>query len=55
VEGIDPITSGTFQALQSYTIDDIVFGGTFAPCIRQEKNEFVVNLDAFHKIEPTYI
>ena len=29
----DPITSGTFQAIQSYTINDIEFDREFAPCI----------------------
>ena len=32
-QAIDPIMSGTFQALQSYTIDDIVFDKEFAPCV----------------------
>jgi uncharacterized C2H2 Zn-finger protein len=29
VEGIEPLVSGTFQALQSYTAEDVQFGGTF--------------------------
>lgn len=33
MEAIDPIMSGTFQAIQSYTIDDIVFDKEFAPCV----------------------
>lgn len=33
MEAIDPIMSGTFQAIQSYTIDDIVFDAEFAPCV----------------------
>lgn len=33
VEAIDPILSGTFHAVQSYTIDDIVFNSEFAPCV----------------------
>ena len=33
VEAIDPIMSGTFQAIQSYTLDDIVFDAEFAPCV----------------------
>lgn len=33
MEAIGPIMSGTFQALQSYTIDDIVFDKDFAPCV----------------------
>jgi hypothetical protein len=56
VEGIDPITSGTFQALQSYTIDDLVFGGSFMPCVRLDKDEIVVDLDKFHRIaRPGYL
>ena len=33
VEAIDPMASGTFQAIQSYTLDDIVFDAEFAPCV----------------------
>ena len=33
VEGIDPLISGTFQAIQSYTIDDVIWGGRFADCL----------------------
>lgn len=33
MEAIDPITSGTFQAIQSYTVDDIEYEKEFAPCI----------------------
>ena len=56
VEGIDPIASGSFQALQSYTIDDLVFGGSFMPCVRLEAGEFVVDLDKFHRIlRPGYL
>ena len=32
-ETSDPITSGTFQAVQSYTINEIEFDREFAPCI----------------------
>jgi hypothetical protein len=32
VEGVDPLTSGTFQAMQSYTFEDLSFGGEFATC-----------------------
>uniref|UniRef100_A0A7S2HQ77 C2H2-type domain-containing protein n=1 Tax=Helicotheca tamesis TaxID=374047 RepID=A0A7S2HQ77_9STRA len=32
-EAIEPLFSGTFQCMQSYTIDDIVFGREFAPCM----------------------
>ncbi|KAL7530704.1 hypothetical protein ACHAXR_003634, partial [Thalassiosira sp. AJA248-18] len=39
MEAIDPITSGTFQAIQSYTIDDIVFDVEFAPCVLADRDE----------------
>uniref|UniRef100_A0A7S4QR08 C2H2-type domain-containing protein n=1 Tax=Ditylum brightwellii TaxID=49249 RepID=A0A7S4QR08_9STRA len=32
-EAIEPLFSGTFQSIQSYTIEDISFGGDFAPCM----------------------
>jgi len=50
VEGIEPITSGTFQALQSYTLGEIVFNGSFKRCLDVKDDEFVVDLDAFHEI-----
>ena len=56
VEGMDPITSGSFQALQSYTFDDLVFGGSFLPCVRMVEGEIVVDLDKFHRIlRPGYL
>mmetsp|Transcript_23378 Transcript_23378/g.34651 ORF Transcript_23378/g.34651 Transcript_23378/m.34651 type:complete len:646 (-) Transcript_23378:344-2281(-) len=33
LEGIESLVSGTFQALQSYTRDDLVVGGRFADCV----------------------
>ena len=51
VEGIDPITSGTFQALQSYTLEDIDFDKSFVPCVGKENNKVVVDLDSFHKTQ----
>jgi hypothetical protein len=39
MEAIDPITSGTFQALQSYTVDDIEFDREFAPCVLTDRTE----------------
>ena len=39
-EGIEPLISGTFQALQSYTLEDIVFGGKFSPCMSQKDGHF---------------
>jgi hypothetical protein len=52
VEGVDPVTSGTFQALQSYTLENIAFSGAFKRCIRVDGDRFVVDLDAFHRIMP---
>lgn len=53
VEGIDPITSGTFQALQSYGKDDIVWhkDAHFRPCLNVEGSRIEVDLDVFHEIE----
>eukprot|EP00978_Attheya_sp_CCMP212_P037472 scaffold176926_cov50-Attheya_sp.AAC.1 len=52
VEGIDPMMSGTFQAMQSYAFDDIVFGGEFAPCMISHDQDGIakVDLKRFHKI-----
>lgn len=52
VEGIEPLISGTFQALQSYALDDVVFGGKFAPCMSQRDGKVFVDLDKFHQILP---
>ncbi|KAL7511630.1 hypothetical protein ACHAXN_008579 [Cyclotella atomus] len=41
MEAIDPITSGTFQAIQSYTVDDIEFDKEFAPCVLTDTTEDV--------------
>eukprot|EP00522_Entomoneis_paludosa_P016587 CAMPEP_0172452828 /NCGR_PEP_ID=MMETSP1065-20121228/10367_1 /TAXON_ID=265537 /ORGANISM="Amphiprora paludosa, Strain CCMP125" /LENGTH=360 /DNA_ID=CAMNT_0013204949 /DNA_START=118 /DNA_END=1200 /DNA_ORIENTATION=+ len=53
VEGIDPLMSGTFQALQSYRLEDIVWdeNATYAPCLQIKKKDFAVDLDRFHEIE----
>ena len=58
VEGIHPMTSGTFQALQSYRSEDIVWDAkaTFHPCLTvantKEKGEhFLVDLDRFHRVD----
>ena len=45
VEGIDPLTSGTFQALHSYQAEDIVFGSEFGVSFTAE-NE--VDFELFH-------
>lgn len=53
VEGIDPLMAGSFQALQSYRYEDIVFrrDASFAPCLRMGDHEGHVDLDRFHVIE----
>jgi hypothetical protein len=52
VEGIEPLVSGTFQALHSYKFEDIEFDCCFAPCVAQINGKAVVDLDVFHKIIP---
>lgn len=52
VEGIEPMMSGTFQAMHSYKIDDIVFDKCFAPCVSQIDGKAVVDLDRFHEVLP---
>lgn len=53
VEGIDPQVSGTFQALQSYKFEDIVWEGDFEPCMSVKDHQFVVDLQKFHQIRVT--
>ena len=57
VEGVDPLTSGTFHAIQSYTLDDLSFGGDFATCCSTPAkagegiDDFVIlNLKNFHSV-----
>jgi len=52
VEGIEPMVSGTFQALQSYKMKDILFGGRFAPCMSQQSGKIFVDVDRFHEVLP---
>jgi len=52
VEGIEPMVSGTFQALHSYKLNDIVFGGRFEPCMTQTDGRIFVDIDKFHTILP---
>jgi len=52
VEAIEPMVSGTFQALQSYKLEDMVFGGNFAPCMSQKDGKIFVDVNKFHKIIP---
>lgn len=46
------MVSGTFQALHSYKLNDIVFGGRFAPCMTQTGGRIFVDVDKFHTILP---
>lgn len=50
VEGVDPLTSGTFQALQSYTVDEVTWGGTFADCVvmKDRNQKTALDLGLFH-------
>ena len=58
VEGIDPINSGTFQALQSYRYEDIVWEphSQFAPCLtvvdkpNRKEQIYSVDLERYHDI-----
>jgi hypothetical protein len=63
VEGIDPMQSGTFQALQSYRYEDIVWEAhsQFSPCLTLERKSisksksnhiFSADLDRYHDIIP---
>jgi hypothetical protein len=49
VEAIDPQLSGTFQSLQSYKYNDIVFGGEFTNCMSSKNGLFCVDIKRFHK------
>ena len=54
LEGIEPLVSGTFQALQSYKMEDIVWGGKFCQCMSHEEDgDIYVDLDNFHTVIPT--
>lgn len=53
VEGIEPIVSGTFQALHSYKLEDIEFDSCFAPCVSKTNGKAAVDLDRFHEVIPT--
>jgi hypothetical protein len=52
VEGIEPLISGTFQALHSYTAEDIYFHGRFAPCMSTKDGNIYVDLLKFHEVTP---
>jgi hypothetical protein len=57
VEGIEPFSSGSFAALQSYQFEDIVFdrNARFRPCVEalmDDENRCIrVDLDRFHEID----
>jgi len=53
VEGIDPLTSGTFQALQSYVPEDIEYSAHFVPCLTSTKamKTTFVDLEKFHQVK----
>lgn len=50
MEAIDPITSGTFQAIQSYTIDDVEFEKDFAPCVLADRVSGKKNIGWFKRL-----
>jgi hypothetical protein len=52
VEGIDPLLSGTFQALHSYQFDDLVWHehAVYSPCMQVHRDYVEVDLDEFHKV-----
>jgi hypothetical protein len=54
VEGICPLTSGTFQALQSYMPEDFEWGARFVPCLTSTTalSSTFVDLELFHQVEP---
>jgi hypothetical protein len=51
VEAIDPQLSGTFQAVQSYRYEDIVFGADFEKCLFVKEDSFTVDMRKFHGVE----
>lgn len=52
VEGVEPIGSGSFQALQSYKFSDIIFGGRFAPSMSQQNGIIHIDTVRFPKVLP---
>lgn len=54
MEGIEPLLSGTFQSMQSYTIDDIEFESEFVDCLVVDKlsSSYAAKMDLnlFHKV-----
>lgn len=56
LEAIEPVVSGTFQAIQSYKSEDLIFGGgSYEPCmtiVPSVKGSVVVDMVKFHSILP---
>ena len=55
VEGIDPLTSGTFQALHSYMPEDMEWNSSFVPCVTSTTalDATFVDLTLFHQTKST--
>ena len=53
IEGVDPTTSDTVQARQSYTVDDICWDATFVPCARRQTDGGIrIDFDQLHAVLP---
>mmetsp|Transcript_25834 Transcript_25834/g.38997 ORF Transcript_25834/g.38997 Transcript_25834/m.38997 type:complete len:494 (-) Transcript_25834:73-1554(-) len=50
VEGIDSLASGTFQAIQSYTAQNLSWGGGFEDCVFFRTDGTTVDLNKFHNV-----
>lgn len=53
VEGIDSLQSGTFQAIQSYTAENLSWGGGFEDCVFFRTDGTTVDLNKFHNVIPS--
>lgn len=54
LEGIDPLASGTFQALHSYRPEEIRWDCKFEPCLSSWEKGSRVDLDKFHEVVPAF-
>jgi hypothetical protein len=53
LEGVDPTTSSTVQARQSYTVDDICWDATFVPCARRQPHGGIqIDFNKLHAVLP---
>ena len=52
IEGVDPTTSSTVQARQSYTVDDIAVGFAHSPCVRFGGRGAEIDFSLFHDLIP---